>query len=61
LADGTRVLLNVHDATVGWDGVDWSIAIFAMDAAPLLGMSLLDGQDVRLQVTDGGLVTIETL
>jgi hypothetical protein len=38
-----------------------AVEILAMDGAPLIGMTLLDGFDVRLQVTDGGLVSIEPL
>jgi clan AA aspartic protease len=61
LADGTRVLLDVYEATVMWDGVPRAIELLAKEGAPLIGMTLLDGSDVRLQVTEGGPVTIEPL
>jgi clan AA aspartic protease len=61
LADGTQILLDVYEATVIWDGAPREIEVLAKEGAPLIGMTLLDGSDVRLQVTDGGLVTIEPL
>lgn len=61
LADKTRVLLSIYRLTVLWDGEERNIEILEMDGAPLLGMSLLDGYDIRIQATDGGLVTIERL
>ncbi len=57
LADGSRILLDVYRAVVLWDGSERDIDVLAMGSEPLIGMSLLDGSDVRLQVTDGGLVT----
>ena len=61
LADGNRVTLRVYAATVLWDGEERDIDVFTIGNEPLVGMSLLEGSDVRLQVTDGGLVTIERL
>ena len=34
---------------------------FFTKGAPLLGMSLLEGYDVRIQAVDGGVITIEPL
>jgi len=61
LADGSRVMLDVYLATLMWDGEERYVEVLAMDGAALIGMSLLDGSEVRLQVADGGLVTIEPL
>jgi clan AA aspartic protease len=61
LADGSRVRLEVYAATVVWDGAEREIEVFATGRDPLLGTSLLDGCDVSIQFTDGGLVTIERL
>jgi clan AA aspartic protease len=60
LADGTRIMLALHRAILLWDGQERVIRVLAMDGAPLIGMSLLDGSNVHLEVTEGGLVTIET-
>jgi clan AA aspartic protease len=60
LADGSQVMLDVYNATVVWDGAERAVAVFAAQGVPLLGMSLLVGFEVCLQVVDGGLVTIRT-
>jgi clan AA aspartic protease len=61
LADGTRAILQVYDATVEWIDGPEDVEVLAMTGSPLIGMSLLEGCDVRLQVIEGGLLTIETL
>lgn len=61
LADGTRRLILVHEATISWDGQDMDIAVLAMDGTPLLGTSLLDGFNLNVDFTNGGAVTIQPL
>jgi len=61
LADGSQVMLDVYEATLLWDGEERPVEVLAMDSAPLIGMTALDGSDVRLQVTEDGLVTIKPL
>ena len=61
LADGTHVVLRVYEVTLLWDGDTRHVEVLAMNSAPLLGMTALDGYDVRLQVADNGLLTIEAL
>jgi clan AA aspartic protease len=61
LADGTQVMLDVHIATVLWDGMEQEVKVLAMEGAPLLGMSLLEGHDIQIQAVEGGLVTIELM
>lgn len=61
LAGGNPVIVEVYEAVVLWDGEERDVEVLAMENTPLLGMLMLDGSDVRLQVTDGGLITIEAL
>lgn len=61
LAGDVPRIVDAHRCTVEWDGRRRSAEVLAMDGDPLLGMSLLDGHDVRLEVTDGGPVSIEPL
>ncbi len=61
LADGSHHVLSVHKGIILWDGNERDIDIIATGTEPLIGMSLLDGSDVRLQVTDGGTITIVPL
>jgi clan AA aspartic protease len=60
-ADGTLLSLEVYHGTVAWDGGDQGILVLATDGGPLVGMSMLDGSLVTLEVTDGGQVTISPL
>jgi clan AA aspartic protease len=61
IAGGGRIMLEVYECNLLWDGAERNVEVLAMDGAPLIGMTLLDGSDVHLQVAEGGLVTIEAL
>ena len=58
LADGSDSLFDVHEATVVWDGTPRRIAVDSVDIDPLIGMTLLDGHELTIQVAVGGRVTI---
>ena len=45
--------------TVFWDGQSRFVDADEADAAPLLGMSMLDNHDLSIQVRDGGRVVIQ--
>jgi clan AA aspartic protease len=61
LADGSTQVLNVHEATVIWDGQSRKIEVDAIDISPLLGAALLQGHELRIKFVVGGAVTIEAL
>jgi clan AA aspartic protease len=61
LADGSVVRLNYYRATVRWEGTPRRIMVLDAAGGPLVGMSLLYGSRVTLEVVDGGPVTIEPL
>jgi clan AA aspartic protease len=61
LADGSPIMLALYELTLLWDGEERLVEVLAMEGAALIGMTLLDGSDVHLQVTDGGVVRIEPL
>ena len=58
LADGSAQIIDVHGATVIWDGETRHVEITAVNAPPLVGMSMLYGYDLSIQVVDGGSVAI---
>jgi len=58
LADGSVQDFDVYVATVGWDGKPRSVEVEAVDAQPLIGMALLRGSELRMQVIPGGSVTV---
>jgi clan AA aspartic protease len=61
LADGGEVAFRVHEGIALWDGKPRRVPIDAADTAPLLGMALLYGHDLRIEVVEGGSVSIQAL
>ena len=61
LADGTSRVLDVYDGIVSWNGRERSIYIDAIDTETLVGMGLLRGHCLRVDVVRDGMVTIEVL
>jgi clan AA aspartic protease len=61
LADGSLVQLDCFRAAVEWHGQQRFILVVRADGGPLVGMSLLHGSRVTLDVVDGGPITIEPL
>ena len=61
LADGATVQFMSYHATVLWDGQPRFVTVIEADADPILGMELLQGSRVTLDVRDGGPVTIDLL
>ena len=59
LANDDEVSFDVHDVTVLWDGRPRQIKADATGSTPLVGMLLLDGHRVCVDVEDGGRVVIE--
>ena len=61
LADDSVVQLPVYEATILWNGVERTVRVLALGKRPLLGMALLDGNELMIQCRESGLVTIEDL
>ena len=61
LADNSEVPVAVHEAVILWDGEEQEVRIFAMGRRPLIGTALLNEQELVIQFTEGGFVTIEEL
>ena len=61
LANDDAVNFDVHDVTVLWDGLPRHIKVDATGGTPLVGMSLLDGHELSIQVRSGGHVVIEAM
>ena len=59
LANGSEELFDIYGVTVLWDGQQRYIEADAVDTTPLVGMSLLDGYDLHIQVANGGQVVIQ--
>lgn len=61
LADGTEIRLDQYNAVVLWEGVERNILVLEMDGTPLIGMKLLKGNNLNVDVVDGGRVSIQPL
>ncbi len=61
LGDGSSCIFEVYIGTVIWNGEYCEIYINESETAPLIGMQLLRGCDLRIQTIEGGTVTIEAL
>ncbi|MEK6322753.1 MAG: clan AA aspartic protease [Acidobacteriota bacterium] len=61
LGDGTRTVFDLYEATVIWDGLTRRIWVDEADTDPLVGMGLLYGYELTIEVVKGGAVAIELL
>jgi clan AA aspartic protease len=58
LGDGTECVFNVYEAVVVWDGNLLTIPIDEADSEPLVGMSLMEGYQLKVQVFEDGYVEL---
>ena len=61
LGDGNVVVVDVYLAMVLWHGQQREVLALQADGGPLIGMSLLYGSRLELEVINNGAVTIESL
>jgi clan AA aspartic protease len=61
LADGSESIFDIYEATVDWDGEARRIAVDEAETIPLIGMSLLEGYELIVQVQGGGKVALRAL
>jgi len=61
LADGSESVFDLYEAVVVWDGLERRIPVDEAQTAPLIGMSLLTGCELIIQVWPGGSVTISAI
>jgi clan AA aspartic protease len=58
LGDGTECVFNVYEAILVWDGSFLTIPIDEADSEPLVGMSLMEGYQLIVQILEGGHVEL---
>ncbi len=61
LADGTIRTVTVYVASILWNDRLWNVEVDSLGIAPLIGMRLLRGNNLSVDVAPGGLVTISEL
>ncbi|NET00319.1 MAG: clan AA aspartic protease [Sphaerospermopsis sp. SIO1G1] len=61
LGDGSECVFNVYEAVIIWDGVPIKIPIDEAESEPLVGMSLMQGYQLIIQVFAGGSVELRKI
>lgn len=61
LADGSECIFDVYDGQVMWDGKLCRVFVSELGPTALVGMKLLNGYELKMQVHSGGKVTIKRL
>lgn len=61
LGDGSIIEFDIHEANVAWNNRLRRIPVDAADVSPLLGMSLLYGHELNIEVIEDGNVLIRSL
>lgn len=59
LADGSTVRFAIYNGTVIWDGRALLVELDEADTTPLIGMAMLTGHDLHIEIEVGGQVAIE--
>ena len=61
LGDGSECVFNVYEAVVIWDSTLLTIPVDEADAEPLVGMSLMEGYQLTMQIFEGGQVELRQI
>jgi clan AA aspartic protease len=61
LADGSETSFPIHRAVVDWGGVRRKVNVHVADTVSLLGMAMLAGHELRMEIIPDGAVRITTL
>lgn len=61
LGDGSETLFDIYSARIIWDGQFREIDVAESETEPLIGMGLLYGYKLQIEVIERGLVTIAAL
>jgi clan AA aspartic protease len=61
LGDGSRTLFDLYAARVIWDGQYRDIDVAESETDPLIGMALLHGYRLQINVIEGGTIEITTI
>jgi hypothetical protein len=58
LGDGSRSPFDAHEGTVLWDSRPRRVIVEVADTEPLVGMKLMRESELKIEVVEGGLVSI---
>lgn len=58
MADGSKIISELYQATILWDGQPRTIEVDALESEVLVGMALLEGCDLHIHIAVDGQATI---
>jgi clan AA aspartic protease len=61
LGDGTRRPFDAHEGVVLWNGQPRRISVEVADTEPLLGMRLMYGSELKIEIVENGAVSLHEL
>ncbi|MGB2926373.1 MAG: clan AA aspartic protease [Limnothrix sp.] len=61
LGDGRAAVFEMYSVRVIWDGHYRQVPVSKVDTEPLIGLGLLAGYALQMEVTQHGIVTIDAL
>jgi clan AA aspartic protease len=61
LADNSRIVTNVHQGVILWNGVQRVVPILAMGRRPLIGTALLEDYHLSVDFCEGGTVLVDEI
>ena len=61
LADNSRIVTNVHQGIIFWNGVEKVIPVLAMGRRPLIGTALLEDYHLGIDFCEGGTVLVDDI
>ena len=61
LADNSRIVANVHQGIIFWNGVERVIPVLAMGRRPLIGTALLEDYHLGIDFCEGGTVFVDEI
>lgn len=61
LGDGDLSVFNTYEATIVWQGLLRAVQVHESEGLPLIGMGLLQGNNLQIQAIHGGDVSITPL
>lgn len=61
LADGSECLFDVYVARIVWDGKERRVLVDEADTDPLIGMAIMKGYELRIELRSRGKVVLKRL
>ena len=61
LADNSRIVTNMHEVIIFWNGVERLIPVLAMGRCPLIGTAFLEDYHLSIDFCEGSTVLVDEI